>query len=179
MNIKKIRLNVPTIEAVRLTEENIHEVAAWCGGEVQSYKNTRRIVIPLRGGIMGGEFFHPGCWLIRNPEMPGYISQVDSDELFKSTYTETETVTKAEIAEIILQTMTTPSRALRSLSFEAATRVFERFQQRAGKKIHCTYCAIDKNINEMAAKADGDPSTMCLDCQEKELARFKNNRGRD
>jgi hypothetical protein len=171
MEIKKIRLDVPVIEAVKLTEENAHEVAEWAGGIVKEYGGGKiKVVLPLHGSDSGGENFYQGSWLLKNPHNPGHISYLGEDELFKSVYTEVESVSMSEIAEIIETTMATPSRTARSLSFEAASRVFDRIEQRTGKKIHCIHCETEKGINEMSPRTDGDPSSMCKDCERKRLS---------
>lgn len=182
MEIKKVRLDVPHIEAVKLTEENLTEVAEWAGGVVEKYRSPSgdkfKVVVHLMGSITDGlAHFYPGNWMIKNPRQPGQISYL-GDELFAQVYTEVEAVSAGEIAEIIETTMATPSRSARSLAFEAASRVFDRIEQRTGKKIHCIHCEIDKGIDEMSPRTDGDPSSMCKDCESKHilyLDRLKKN----
>ncbi|AXQ61307.1 hypothetical protein SEA_LIBERTYBELL_66 [Streptomyces phage LibertyBell] len=183
MQIKKVRLDVPPIEAVQITKENIIEVAAWAGGVVKKYRAKGgvyglRIVIPTETGLIEGENHYIGDWLIRNPETPGLVSALNN-EMFRKIYTETEPVNRAELAEIIETVMTTPSRSVRSLAYEAANRVFERIEQKLGKKVQCLQCKEILNFRDMAAKADGDPSSFCKPCEAKEIERLTNYKTRN
>jgi hypothetical protein len=176
MEIRKVRLDVPPVEAVQITTENIIEAAAWAGGVVKKYygengPNQIKIVIPTETGLVDGESYYIGDWLIRNPGTPGLVSSL-GDDMFHGVFTNVDPLTRGELAEIIEAVMKTPSRTVRSLSQEAAGRIFERIQHRSGKKIRCLQCEKDHNIVEMAPKVDGDPSSLCKECESEEVARL-------
>lgn len=66
---KTYRKKPVAIEAMQLTRENAHEVAAWCGGRVlESAKPGDpedvyiALLIPTLEGTMRAETFHPSTW---------------------------------------------------------------------------------------------------------------------
>jgi len=69
MEIRKVRKKSPVFEAVLVTEENIREVAEWCGGVVEEiyssilHKTMPRISNPPRNL---GEFVHINDWVLRD-----------------------------------------------------------------------------------------------------------------
>lgn len=78
------------IEARRVTSENVREVAAWCGGrvvtEAKSSDPTDVYVgldIPTLEGVMRGETYHGGDFIIRGVQGEFYPCKPD---IFEATY---------------------------------------------------------------------------------------------
>lgn len=100
---KKYRKKPVTIEAMQLTRDNVHDVAAWCGGRVIKESNSAdrndvyiALDIPTLEGIMRAETFHTstyrngryhgGDYVIRGVAGEFYPCKPD---IFAETYEET------------------------------------------------------------------------------------------
>lgn len=87
------------VEAVQVTEENLREVAAWCGGKVRTNHKTKQLFIRV-------DVLHPrepkhtralvGNWILKS-EM-GY--KIYSDSAFQNGYTLVENQVGAALNQI-------------------------------------------------------------------------------
>ncbi len=78
------------IEAMRVTTENVDDVAAWCGGRVERIQNARdpddvwtALKIPTLEGVMTANTHSGGDWVIRGVKGEFYPCKPD---IFEATY---------------------------------------------------------------------------------------------
>lgn len=80
MDIKRVEMKAPSYEAVLITEDNIAEVAEWCGGTVVNHR-----LKTSNGGIV-----YSGEWLVRNSEVKSF--EAVGNTTFKKVFREVVTV---------------------------------------------------------------------------------------
>lgn len=93
---KQFRKKPVTIEAVALTRNNVHDVAAWCGGRVIEEGKASdpsdvylALDIPTLEGVMRGETMDPsgryphGDWIIKGARGEFYPIEAS---IFRETY---------------------------------------------------------------------------------------------
>ena len=88
----KYRKKPVVIEAWRVTPENVHQVANWCGGLVVEDAKPGdpsdvyvALKIPTLEGVMTAETYHGGDWVIRGVRGEFYPCKPD---IFEATYEE-------------------------------------------------------------------------------------------
>lgn len=79
--IQRFRKKPVVIEAVKLTAENIHDVAEWCGGGFHlTMYDTAYLTVSTLEGIMRADM---GAWIIRGVNGEFYRCAAD---IFAKTY---------------------------------------------------------------------------------------------
>lgn len=57
------------VEAVQVTEENLYEVAQWCGGDVKTLQGERIIEVSvLHPSTKAQTIARPGMWVLRSDQ---------------------------------------------------------------------------------------------------------------
>lgn len=119
MDIKRYEPQAPTYEAVQVTEDNLREVAKWCGGQIRKYDSDQYFLTTTDGDAV-----YTGDWMTRNVDLGTF--KVVEQFLFPKVYREVITV-------------------------------------------RCQFCKEDKTFAGMSKRSDGQFSTMCLICEDKQL----------
>ena len=77
------------VEAVQVTEENLYEVAKWCGGDVKTFEGDRSIEVNvLHPNTKAQGIAKPGMWILRSNQ--GY--KIFNDRAFVRGFDKAETV---------------------------------------------------------------------------------------
>lgn len=79
------------VTGAQVTDENLEEVADWCGGVIRTDEKTglRQIIVPVKKPLHSKQrIAREGCWvLFSNPEL-GF--KVYSDKAFRNTFEASE-----------------------------------------------------------------------------------------